>query len=685
MTQGTQASETASNAPDTELASTNVAGQLLVLAFRNQRSTLAMNLIVTVVVAWFLRSMSVTYLAIWVGLTVTLSSWRAWSGERFLRQYSTQTPPPGSEIAAWHRRLSGGFLSGGVMWAVAMAIALPASEPELQFALLLIIAALATGASSVLAPLRYVAHLYIGIMLVPACLQLVLLPDMHGLMGLLGLAYLGVLISATSNNYELIERTLKLQGENTQLVACLQSENELKEQLNQELEHRVYQRTAELRRLISHDTLTGLYNRQGLHDWLEQNLHPNVAPHYAIIFVDLDRFKQINEALGHDIGDRALTELSRRFQEILPPGAAIARWGGDEFIAIVPCGSDSAAAEAQGMSIAQTFQACTEAALPLGEQSVQVGLSVGVALYPRDGQTAEELIRAAGLSTTHVKRTQRGQIHLYEHTLAYTQQRRLHISLALKRSLQEGLLWLEYQPIVATADGKVESLEALVRWNHPDLGRIGPDEFIPIAEETDQILELGAWVLLSACREAASWGVDPSLPAVSVNVSLRQLVSPQFLGTVMAALTESSLPAGRLEIEVTESVFDQQNAAITLKTLQALHEMGIRIYLDDFGTGYSSLSRLHEFPLDVIKIDRSFVNNIEQHGATIIQGAVMIARSFNLRVVAEGVETVSQAKRLSAMGVDLLQGYGLARPSAEARLTPFRTVWLRDQQQHQGS
>ncbi len=278
-----------------------------------------------------------------------------------------------------------------------------------------------------------------------------------------------------------------------------------------------------------------------------------------------------------------------------------------------------------------------------------------------------------------MKRTGRGQIRFYHRTLSESQRRRLELSLGLKSAMAEGSLGVAYQPVVDAASGAVASLEALLRWRHPALGPIAPDEFIPIAEESDRIVEVGAWVLRRACLDAMTWTDDDGLaPRVAVNVSVRQLLSPGFEHVVATALEDSGLPGDRLEVEVTESVFDPRHTAVTLDSLLRLRALGVRIHVDDFGAGYSSLSRLHEFPIDVIKVDRSFTGNLDGAGRAIFEGAIVIARRFGLGVVAEGVETEAQARELCALGVDALQGYWLGAPDLAPRTRAVAPTWLPD-------
>jgi EAL domain-containing protein (putative c-di-GMP-specific phosphodiesterase class I) len=236
-------------------------------------------------------------------------------------------------------------------------------------------------------------------------------------------------------------------------------------------------------------------------------------------------------------------------------------------------------------------------------------------------------------------------------------------------------LALAYQPIVEAATGHIAALEALARWYHPVLGSISPEQFVRLAEETDRIVALGDWVLRKACENAITWVHSEHIPKVAVNVSVKQLLADDFIPRVEQILGQSGLPAARLELEVTESLFNDENMSIVLSAVKALRTIGIQVHIDDFGTGYSSLSRLHQFPVSAIKIDRSFVAEMHRQGRVIIESTVLIACSFDFKVIAEGVETLEQARSLYAMGIDYFQGYYFSRPTQEARLEKYLPDW----------
>jgi EAL domain-containing protein (putative c-di-GMP-specific phosphodiesterase class I) len=262
----------------------------------------------------------------------------------------------------------------------------------------------------------------------------------------------------------------------------------------------------------------------------------------------------------------------------------------------------------------------------------------------------------------------------YTESYSETQRRRFDLNRTLTDAILSNHLFLVYQPIIETRTGRVESLEALARWNHPELGSIAPEEFIHLAEDSDRIVALGEWILYTACAEARSWGERDHPQKIAENVSINQLLSENFFSHVVDTLKQTDLPANRLQLEVTETLFNEENLNITLEKVKKLRQLGVEIHIDDFGTGYSSLSRLHQFPVNTIKIDRTFTANIHEQ-SVIIESAVMIAKRMNLKVIAEGVETLAQAQAVTDLGVDFIQGYYLAPPQIKAHLDSIEVRW----------
>ncbi|WP_332877438.1 putative bifunctional diguanylate cyclase/phosphodiesterase [Massilia sp. S19_KUP03_FR1] len=580
--------------------------------------------------------------------------------------------PDGAAPGAQQVLLAGGLLGSAALWALAACLGLPAFSVSEQFTVLVVLAALAGGATGTLASMPIIGKIYIGILLAPSCAQLLLLPDEKmNVLGLIGLVFAVVMMNSQNNNFRLLRTTLALTSDKEELIRQLSEKNQQILQVNDGLEQTVAARTAQLEFLANHDPLTGLLNRRGFMSY--PFAHRHTGRHKTIIFIDLDHFKDINDGMGHAFGDLLLRAVSDRLQEVMAELAlttsaadpAVCRWGGDEFVVCLtrPAGQPGAsAAEYQRMHarLSSPFQ--------LGEHKLPVGMSMGI--FERAGNAAFDLHQAlmfADIATADAKKLGRGRLSFYSERSYELQQRRLRLTLALAHAHQDGSLHLLFQPIVAAHDGAVVAYEALLRWTHPELGAVGPDEFIPLAENANTILSIGRWVLEQACQLAQGWpaGADATAPPkVAVNTSIRQLIQPDFADLVGATLAHSGLAPAQLIIEVTETVLDERNMASALDTLTAVHALGVEIHLDDFGTGYSSLSRLRQLPLDAIKIDRSFVMHMDEKSVAVIEAAVLIADRYGLRVIAEGVETAQQLAILRTKGIDELQGYYFGRPAA---------------------
>ena len=459
---------------------------------------------------------------------------------------------------------------------------------------------------------------------------------------------------------------------NAQLSAAQVALNEA----NQSLESRIATRTAELEReirerknyaealarLASTDPLTGLCNRNTFAERLACMLAAaeRTGRGCAVLFLDLDNFKQINDVRGHATGDHVLQAVSRLLSERVGSQAELARWGGDEFVLAMLIDPGSSAA----LALSQDLRRVLALPLQAGLEVVRVDVTIGIAVFPEHGRTQDELIRAADVAMYQAKKAGRGGVTLFDHALAEGMSERHMLEQALRAAIERSELSLVYQPIVSSRTGACEAFEALVRWNHPSRGLIAPADFIPVAEQSGQISQIGSWVLHEACRAAAAWprnagGSAP--PPVTVNVSVAQVVSGTLLADVESALTESGLPAARLQLEITESMFVSDHVRVT-PVFEELRRRGMRILLDDFGTGFSSLAYLGKLPIDVIKIDQSFVRSAERDGFAIINAILSIARALSLQVTAEGVETNLQRTVLSSIGVERLQGYLIARP-----------------------
>jgi diguanylate cyclase (GGDEF)-like protein/PAS domain S-box-containing protein len=419
---------------------------------------------------------------------------------------------------------------------------------------------------------------------------------------------------------------------------------------------------SELARLAGQDGLTGLANRRLLLERLERALGQASRRdgRLAVLYVDLDRFKPVNEALGHGVGDALLVQVAERLGGAVRATDTVARLGGDEFVVLL----DPVREEPDAARAAAAILAALATPFEVQGQELAVGASIGIATYPADGDAADELLRRADIAMYRSKTGGGGSFTFYSADLHAAVLERLELDRGLRRALAQDELVLYYQPTVRLPDGGLTGVEALLRWRHPARGLLPPGDFIGQAEQTGLIVPIGAWALRAACREVARWaGAEQHRLAVAVNVSTRQLRRGDLLPIVAEALADSRLPPDRLVLEITESALldDLETAG---RTLAALKDRGVRLALDDFGTGYSSLGYLKRLPLDCLKIDRSFVQRIGASGddEAIVRAIIGLAETLRLSVVAEGVEHPEQARFLARSGCRVAQGYLFGRP-----------------------
>jgi diguanylate cyclase (GGDEF)-like protein len=566
-----------------------------------------------------------------------------------------------SKSSFWERHNIVALGFSGLLWSI-LAIGVVDHLPDaLFFCVLLVIFSLSTGATGTLAPLKNAARLYFVTMLVPISALLITRADEMQFLGYLGFAFLALNLAFHRGNHKTIIHLEDLQNANRRLAEDLAQERGELAHLNDHLEDQVRERTQELRFLAHHDPLTGLYNRTGLLHWVQDRQSKEDSElELAVIFVDLDRFKQINDALGHGVGDFALKEISRRLMTGKPDEAAICRWGGDEFVILLPQVHDRVL-EA-GRELADMLRESTEQAIAVEGRQLHIGFSAGVSVADQTVASVREAIQLADLAMGEAKRVHRGVTRLYSDELSEKHERQLSIAQALRNLDHDSELTIAVQPIVDTKTFKTECLEVLLRWKSPGLGQVGPDEFIPIAEDTGTILSMGLYVLNRALAELAASDYGKSGGRIAINVSVRQLVDKTFAAAVPEALARHGIDPRQLSLEVTETVLDSHDLSDIAASLQRLHHNGIEIQVDDFGTGYSSLSRLHRLPISALKIDRSFVLAMDKNSLAVIEGSVLIARKSGLKVVAEGIETRESAVALQEMGVDFLQGYYFGKP-----------------------
>jgi len=415
--------------------------------------------------------------------------------------------------------------------------------------------------------------------------------------------------------------------------------------------------------LATHDELTGLTNRlvfgQTVSDAVK--VGRRYGQQFAVMFVDVDRFKIINDTLGHVAGDSLLIEVANRLKQCVRESDAVARVGGDEFIILLRDVSDAR----QVTTVARKILSTVVKPLTIHGQECRVTASIGISLFPSDALDEESLTRNADAAMYAAKHEGRNDFRFHSKEIKTQSIERLMLETSLRRALERNELLLYYQPKRDLSRGSISGVEALLRWHHPDLGLLQPNRFIPLAEETGLIVPIGKWVLEIACAQNMAWQRQ-GLPAirVAVNLSPRQFADPNLLHDIRAALEKSGMPAQLLELEITESMV-MQNVEHTLHVLTAIKSLGITLAIDDFGTGYSSMSLVKKFPIDVLKIDRSFVRaitNDDGEDKAIADAIIALGRALNLTIVAEGVETAEQEAFLRAHNCDEIQGYLISRP-----------------------
>lgn len=426
-----------------------------------------------------------------------------------------------------------------------------------------------------------------------------------------------------------------------------------------------------LENLALYEQLTGLPNRQLLHDRLEHALAElsRREDMLAVFYIDLDRFKRINDTFGHELGDQVIQEISARLKSNLRKEDTIASLGGDEFVLI----SMGLKNENSASAIVRKLTANLSRPISISNYDIVITASIGISVAPNDGASSKELLKNADMAMYEAKKSGRNNFQFFTEELNYAAIQRMYLETEIRRSLELEHFLPHYQPQIDLKTGSVFGVEALLRWEHPERGLISPLEFIPVAEDSGQIIKLGAWMLRKSCMDVQKIRTELNVDVqVAVNLSPRQFLDSHLLETVQQALQDSGLPPEKLELELTESSL-LENLTEVVKVLKALKDLGVSVGIDDFGTGYSSLGYLKKFPIDLLKVDRSFVRDIPEdpNDCEIATAIIAIARSLRLRVVAEGVETEEQAAFLRDADCDYAQGYLFAKPMSVSDLTEF--------------
>ncbi len=598
------------------------------------------------------------------------------------------------------RYFEAGVFITGLVWAAFPVFFFPILTQIDRSIMAVVLAGMVGGSTTVLSPSRRLVLAYNTLLLAPGSICFLASGGTeNNILGVLGLSCYTVLSFSALIANRAVLQSIRLSRVNQQLLIDRESEHariatanaeltslqQALEGANQGLETKVADRTEkllseirerkhyelELSRLASTDPLTGLCNRSSLAERVISALAESRASgsRAALLFVDLDDFKEVNDVRGHYAGDRVLSIVAERLTESIPPGSDLARWGGDEFV-VVMRGLDSGE---QAIEAASAVRDSICRPIDIGGEAVWVDATIGISIFPDHGSTHDALIRAADVAMYAAKQESHRRVRVFDPTLADQVAKAHFLSQCLSEAITNEKLSVAYQPIVSQAAGRCVALEALVRWDDPQRGAVPPSEFIPLAERSGDILALGRWVLEKACLEASRWpGVQP--PGVSVNVSAAQvLAGSSFVEDVLGALERSGLPPDRLHLELTESSFagDDDRVAVVLAKLRS---QGVRISIDDFGTGFSSLAYLQNLPIDTIKIDKTFVSGIGAEAKPIVRAIVSMARALGYGLIAEGVETESQMSALNALGVEVQQGFLFSRPLPAADVP----AWLQE-------
>ncbi len=558
----------------------------------------------------------------------------------------------------------------------------------------IVLSGMAGGSATVLAASLPLSIGFCATLLLPTAIMFLGAGGVENhVLGTLGCLFFVVMAFSSRVSHISTMTSIRLSRKNEELRNLADERNaELKtaqfalRQSNSSLESRIKARTIDLEREIvekeryaqdlsriaSTDSLTGLYNRAMISDRLVYTLAEakESGDFVAVLFIDLDKFKEVNDVKGHHTGDRVLQIAAKRLSTSVKAGTDLARWGGDEFVVVLPAFADPI----EAIRLAESLRDSLARPIKIDLETIVIGASIGIALFPDHGTQPDELICAADVAMYAGKEEKRGSVRMFNPGLAEDLVERHELEQALREAIVNDSLSLVFQPIVDASTKRCESLEALLRWNHPTLGPISPARFIPIAERSGEIVAIGNWVLRQACRAAASWPDEQQL-AVSVNVSAAQILSGDVVEDVLAELVRSGLPAHRLHIELTESLFVSDHGRV-VTTLRRLREEGVQISLDDFGTGFSSLAYLQNLPIDVVKIDQSFVRAMREDSHAVVDAIVSIARALDFRVIAEGVESPAQAAILLDLGVDYFQGYLYSPPLAASSVPQ----WLTEQE-----
>ncbi|WP_263529611.1 putative bifunctional diguanylate cyclase/phosphodiesterase [Marinomonas sargassi] len=533
-----------------------------------------------------------------------------------------------------------------------------------------IMSAMAGGGASIFSANRGLAYSFAAILLTPASIMGLLAPfGYQNILGMLGILFVIIIFFSARSSYKFTTESILIKNQHADLLSQMALKNQEIVEINSNLEEKVKSRTEEILKLSNIDPLTGLYNRNAFSNHLKELILSCESQNkpLAVLFVDLDGFKAINDTYNHSIGDFVLQETAQRLCS-QAKGHSLSRWGGDEFLI---------ALEGTNVDKAYEFgkQLITLLSKPikLEHNQLSIGATIGIAMYPEHSSDSTQLIALADTAMYVKKQTTKSEVCVFSQHMQENLLRHIELKEGLTKAIERNELHMAFQPVINSSTGNVSFCEALLRWTLNGKS-VSPVEFIPAAEQHGMIHPIGSWVLHKACELAANWHFDSSV-ALSVNVSVAQIMRGELKATVKSALQESGFPAQQLHLEITESIF-AEDINFVLEQIQALQSLGVKISVDDFGTGFSSLALLQSLSADIVKIDKSFIQSIEQGGKPIIQAMQYMANELGYHVVAEGVETHEQARVLSEMGISCLQGFYFSKPMKTKELADWHKCFI---------
>jgi diguanylate cyclase (GGDEF)-like protein len=578
-------------------------------------------------------------------LLYRLVDWVWWKKKLYSTEYESYPPL---------MRVTIGANLTAVMWSIYAIYIVYYSELIEQTAVMIAIVAMAGGGATVFAAHKKTAMFYAFILPAPVSIMLMFNDlDVNQTLGVLGFSFgfVMMIIAAKSANF-------------TKLAIALKNENAV---LVNHMEQQVEQRTQKIYELSNLDPLTGLHNRTAFLGNLENRLlaATNNNTSIALLFIDLDGFKKVNDTFGHEVGDVILSESARRLKDKVSDPQLLCRWGGDEFLIAL-----------EGVSEAQARVKAGEFIQVLSQEHgiedgtiISIGATVGLSLFPDHEKLKSRLIQFADTAMYHQKKLRSGLVCMFTPEMGARQQHELKLKNGLNEAIDKEQLRLAFQPIVSSDKAEIVAFEALLRWNF-DGENIPPDDFIGIAEQYGLINRIGAWVLKESCLAAVGWQDLKENTAVCINVSVLQLQDADFLGILDDAIISSGIAPSLVYLEITESVFES-DTELMLEKIRVIQGKGIKVSIDDFGTGYSSLSAMQDLAVNTVKIDRSFVNRLEDSGYAIVTAVIHAASLLEFDIVAEGVESEAQWKKLAGLGVHKLQGYFFAKPMEAEEVRDF--------------